>query len=199
MDVSHMRVGGEEYARNNKTFGLATLLDRHIELDGGRFRLRFRAKGGQRREVSLSDRRLARVLGQCEDLPGQRLFQFLDDEGKRCAIASEDINDYLREAAGAAYTAKDFRTWGGTVTALEYLMNAGAQGEKGEVERVIKACLQHTAEHLGNTETITREHYVHPLILDAFRQGRLPSAPRRRRRRLDPAESVLLKILRRRS
>ncbi|MBA3564800.1 MAG: DNA topoisomerase IB [Gammaproteobacteria bacterium] len=196
MDVSHIRVGGEEYARDNRSFGITTLLDRHLELAGQRVNLSFRAKGGQLREISLTDPRLARVLRQCEDLPGQRLFQFVDDAGQRCAIDSTDINDYLREAGGAAFTAKDFRTWGGTVAALEYLMGQPVSAaEEDEVEQVVKACLEHAAEHLGNTLAITREHYVHPQILDAFRRASLPPAPRRRRCRLDPAESVVLKIL----
>lgn len=196
MDITHMRVGGEDYARDNQSFGLTTLLDRHLELDGRRLDLSFRAKGGQPREISLTDRRLARVLRQCEDLPGQRLFQFIDDEGKRCAIDSGDINDYLREAVGSDFTAKDFRTWGGTVAALEYLMQqTGTAVDGGDVEQVVKAGLEQAAEHLGNTLVITREHYVHPQVLDAFRRASLPPAPRRRRRRLHPAESVVLKIL----
>jgi len=197
MDATHMRVGGEAYARENRTFGLTTLLDRHLRLDGRRLELSFRAKGGQKREIALTDRRLARVLRQCEELPGQRLFQFLDDEGRRRTVDSEDINAYLRETTGQEFTAKDFRTWGGTVAALEYLM-AEREREDADVEQSIRNALEHAAGHLGNTVAVTRQHYVHPLVLDAFRKGMLPPRPRRRRQRLSPAESVVLKVLTRR-
>ncbi|CAN5311817.1 DNA topoisomerase IB [soil metagenome] len=197
MDCTHIRVGGDEYARENRSYGVTTLLDRHMELEGRRLHLSFRAKGGQQREVSLSDRRLARVLRQCEDLPGQRLFQYVDEDGKRRPIDSDDINAYLHEAAGADLTAKDFRTWGGTVAALEFLMQQKPLEEGEDPEPIIKTCLEHAAKHLANTVNIVRAHYVHPLVLDAFRHGSLPPAPRRKRRTLAPAETVVLKILKR--
>jgi DNA topoisomerase-1 len=197
MDATHLRVGSEAYARENRTFGLTTLLDRHLHLDGRRLELSFRAKGGQKREIALTDRRLARVLRQCEELPGQRLFQYLDDAGRRHAVDSQDINAYLRETAGEEFTAKDFRTWGGTVTALEYLMEQ-ADREREDVEQGVRNALEYAAAHLGNTVAVTRQHYVHPRVLDAFRNGTLPPRPRRRRLRLSPAECVALKILTRR-
>jgi DNA topoisomerase-1 len=194
IDVTHLRVGGEEYARTNRTYGITTLLDRHLRGNGRSLELTFRAKGGRTCTVSVHDSRLARLLRRCEDLPGQRLLQYVDASGSPCAVASDDVNAYIRETMGGGFTAKDFRTWGGTVAAVEYLLVHAAAAPVRE--QVAKDAVEHAARHLGDTVAVTRKHYVHPAVLDAFRAGALPLPPRGRRGRLGASERVALRILR---
>jgi DNA topoisomerase-1 len=175
LELTLIRVGNDEYARLNKSFGLTTLRDRHATISGTQVRFRFRGKSGQMHEVGLRDRRLARVVRRCQELPGQELFQYLDDEGQVRDVTSDDVNAYLREAAGP-FTAKDFRTWAGTVLAYRALRALQpADGDAGGRKAVVEAVRQ-TADRLGNTPAVARGSYVHPAVLEAYMDGTLGSA-----------------------
>jgi DNA topoisomerase I len=175
LELTLIRVGNDEYARLNKSFGLTTLRDRHATIEGARVRFRFRGKSGQMHEVGLRDRRLARVIRRCQELPGQELFQYVDEEGEVRDVTSDDVNAYLREAAGP-FTAKDFRTWAGTVLAYRALRALQpADGEAGDRRAVVEAVRQ-TADRLGNTPAVARGSYVHPAVLEAYMDGSLGSA-----------------------
>jgi DNA topoisomerase I len=175
LELTLIRVGNDEYARLNKSFGLTTLRDRHATIEGARVRFRFRGKSGQMHEVGLRDRRLARVIRRCQELPGQELFQYLDEEGQVRDVTSDDVNAYLRDAAGP-FTAKDFRTWAGTVLAYRALRALQpATGEAGDRRAVVEAVRQ-TADRLGNTPAVARGSYVHPAVLEAYMDGSLGSA-----------------------
>lgn len=166
-----IRVGNEEYARENKSFGLTTMRDRHVDVRGSKLRFRFRGKSGREHEVDLTDRRTAKIVSQLQDIPGQDLFQYVDGEGEVCELTSQDVNDYLREITGEDFTAKDFRTWAGTVlTAIA--LNAQERFEtKKQAEVNIKAAISAVAKILGNTPAICRKCYVHPAVLEAYLDG----------------------------
>ena len=171
LEMSLIRVGNVEYARENRSYGLTTLRTRHVTVEGTRLRFEFRGKGGKRHTVDVSDRRLAAVVRRCQDLPGHELFQYLDEEGQRQSIDSADVNDYLRDIAGEDFTAKDFRTWGGTVLAA--LALAGPDPENGEARRRLSAAVNTVAGRLGNTPTICRKCYIHPDVIAAHVEGSL--------------------------
>ena len=176
LELTLIRVGNDEYARLNRSFGLTTLRDRHAKVDGGSVRFRFRGKSGLTHEVGLRDRRLAALVRRCQELPGQELFQYIDDDGAVCDIDSDDVNGYIREAAGAEFTAKDFRTWAGTVLAYRALRALQpADGEHGAKRNVVEAIRQ-TADRLGNTPAVARGSYVHPAVLDAYLEGSIRGA-----------------------
>ena len=159
LDLGAVRVGNEGYAKANKSFGATTLRQRHAEVTGKTLHLKYRGKHGLVREVKLSDASLARLVRKMQDLPGQHLFQYVDEDGSRHAISSGDVNDYLRETMGADFTAKNFRTWHASVLAYSHLAEAQ--------ERLpIKALLQVVADHLGNTPAVTRRSYIHPAVID---------------------------------
>ena len=189
-----IRVGNEEYARDNRSFGLTTLRDRHVKVRGDEITFQFVGKSGIRRRTTMSDRRLARLVKRCQDLPGQQLFQYLDGRGRRRSISSSDVNAYLRETCGAAFTAKDFRTWAGTVrAAIELSAHRGPLTKKAEV-----AAIQRVADHLGNTPAVCRSGYIHPTILSAFTDGTLRrtfASNRRSYRGLSRDEAVVLALL----
>ncbi|MES2743169.1 MAG: DNA topoisomerase IB [Pseudomonadota bacterium] len=171
LEATMMRIGNEEYARTNKSFGLTTLRRRHVHIDGGAVRFRFRGKSGVFHAVEVADRRLARIIARTRDLPGQDLFQYLDQDGNARTVGSADVNDYLRAVSGEDYTAKDFRTWSGTVLAALALhefeqFDCAAQAKKNIV-RAIEA----VAQKLGNTPSICRKCYVHPAVIDAYLDG----------------------------
>jgi DNA topoisomerase IB len=178
------RVGNDEYARDNRSFGLTTLRDRHVAfLRGGRSRFRFRGKGGQAREVVLDDARLARLLRRCQQLPGQALFQYVDDEGATQPVDSGQVNDYLREAMGEAFTAKDFRTWGATAMAFRMLAatplpEPGRRGRRSEraLAGMEKQVVCAVASVLGNTATVCRASYIDPAVFEGWREGRVQQA-----------------------
>jgi DNA topoisomerase-1 len=176
LELTLIRVGNDEYARLNRSFGLTTLRDRHATVQGGAVRFRFRGKSGQTHEVGLRDRRLAAIVRRCQDLPGQDLFQYVDDAGEARDVASEDVNAYIRDAAGAPFTAKDFRTWAGTVLAYRALraLQPG-DGERGAKRNVVEAIRQ-TADQLGNTPAVARGSYVHPAVLEAYLAGSIRGA-----------------------
>ncbi|HET7725694.1 MAG TPA: hypothetical protein VFK54_00065 [Candidatus Limnocylindrales bacterium] len=173
LELSLIRVGNEEYARLNRSFGLTTLRDRHARIEGTQVRFRFTGKSGRRHEVTLRDRRLARVVARCQDLPGQDLFQYVDDDGVVRDVRSEDVNAYLREISPDV-TAKDFRTWAGTV--LAYRALRALQPDTGTSRKAVVEAMKATADRLGNTPAVTRSSYVHPAVVEAYLDGGVPDA-----------------------
>src|SRR6266567_3101637 len=172
LERTFIRIGNAEYARENKSFGLTTMQGRHVTVKGARLRFRFRGKSGRQHEVDVTDRRIANIVSKCQDLPGQDLFQYVDDGGEVRNVTSQDVNDYLREITNENFTAKDFRTWAGTVLAAIAL---GAQGEcetKKQAKANVKKAVCAVAELLGNTPAICRKCYVHPAIVKAYLSGR---------------------------
>jgi DNA topoisomerase I len=176
LELTLIRVGNDEYARLNNSFGLTTLRDRHAEINGTRIRFRFRGKAGQQHEVGLRDRRLATVVRRCQELPGQELFQYIDEDGAVRDVASDDVNDYLRAISGGDFTAKDFRTWAGTVLAYRALRALEPAGSATDAKRKIVAAMRETAGRLGNTPAVARNSYVHPAVVDAYMDGRVGTA-----------------------
>jgi DNA topoisomerase I len=179
LEETFMRVGNVEYARANGSFGLTTLRAKHVDVDGSRIVFRFRGKSGKDHEVDVRDRRLARVIGRLEHLPGQELFRYLDDDGELRTIGSDDVNEYLREISSEDLSAKDFRTWAGTVLAARALAELGpARNERIAQKRIVQA-IDVVSARLGNTRAVCRKCYVHPGIFDAYAEGDLPTALRR--------------------
>jgi len=172
LDMTLVRVGNEEYARANGSFGLTTLRNRHVSVSGATLHFEFRGKSGIFHRLTVSDPALARIVRRCADIPGQELFQWIDAEGGRHRIDSNDVNEYLREAAGGPFTAKDFRTWYATIEALATLRKLPV-GNQREVKRQLKKVVTAVAERLGNTPTICRKCYIHPEVLVAYSEGRL--------------------------
>ncbi len=166
LETTFMRVGNEEYAKANKSFGLTTLLNRHVDIDGGTIRFRFRGKSGKTHDIEVHDRRLARLVARCRDLPGQDLFQYVDDDGHPQPVGSSDVNEYLKAISGEDFTAKDFRTWAGTLLAATELTNI--QDDEAVTKASVNAAIAAVANQLGNTPTICRKCYIHPRIIDAF-------------------------------
>src|SRR5262245_14430737 len=173
LETTLIRVGNEEYARANRSFGLTTLRDSHVDVSGSKLEFRFRGKSGREHVVDVQDRRLSRIVKRCQDLPGYQLFQYRDASGRRRSIESADVNDYLREITGAGFTAKDFRTWAGTVLAAWALNARGAAGSARQAARNVARAIESVAERLGNTPTVCRKCYVHPVVIDAYVQGSL--------------------------
>jgi len=163
-------------ARENRSFGLTTLRNRHVEIAGSTVRFEFRGKSGKQHLIEVQDRRLARIVRQCRDLPGHELFQYVDEQGERQSVGSEDVNSYLREVTGEEFSAKDFRTWGGTVLALAALLEAGCVAGEREAGRAVSEAVKKVAAELGNRPAICRKYYVHPAIVDSFLAGRLGRA-----------------------
>jgi DNA topoisomerase-1 len=205
LEATLVRVGNEEYARANHSFGLTTLTDRHVEVDGSRIRFHFRGKSGKAHDITMTDRRLARLVHRCRDLPGQHLFQYVDDNGTPQPIESANVNLYLREISGHDFTAKDFRTWAGTLLAAQQLVSsegAGAEDQPGEPRATgIGSAIAAVAARLGNTVAVCRKSYIHPAVLQAFRDralyDRWVRACRRRtcREHLNADETALLRFL----
>jgi DNA topoisomerase-1 len=164
LDSGQIRVGNEAYAQSNKSYGATTLRTRHAKVAGRTVKMRFKAKSGIERELNITDSTLSRIVRQCQDLPGQNLFQYLDDEGEPHPVTSTDVNDYIRAATGEDFTAKHFRTWTASVIAFEQICGAGEEGVG------LKALLEPVAEALGNTPAISRKSYVHPAIVEAVKE-----------------------------
>ncbi len=203
LETTLIRVGNEEYARTNGSFGLTTLRDRHVNISGASLRFQFRGKSGVSHAIDLNDRRLAKIVRSCRDLPGQELFQYLDGEGQPQTIGSAEVNDYLRELTGEDFTAKDFRTWAGTVLALAALRVRCDFTSQTAAKRNVVRALECVAQRLGNTPTICRKSYVHPLVVQLYLQGALLSAleqesatPASNSFDLRPEEAALLVLLR---
>jgi DNA topoisomerase-1 len=173
LETTLIRVGNEEYAKQNHSFGLTTMRARHVDVDGSEITFTFKGKSGMPHEVEVTDRRLARVISQCEELPGQELFQYLDHDGERHTISSEDVNDYLQEVTGEPFTAKDFRTWAGTLIAAEALAEFKEVDSDAEANKHVVEAIDKVARRLGNTRAICRACYIHPAVIDAYLDGAL--------------------------
>ena len=176
LELTLIRVGNDEYARLNRSFGLTTMRGRHVRVDGSAIRFRFPGKSGKRHDVGLRDRRLAAIVRRCQDLPGQDLFQYLDGEGAVHDVTSDDVNGYLRDITGGDFTAKDFRTWAGTVLAFRALSALRPPEGDADARHEIAAAMRTTAERLGNTPAVARDSYVHPAVIDAYLDGSIGDA-----------------------
>ncbi len=197
LEITLIRVGNEEYARDNGSFGLTTLRTRHVDVDGSTIRFQFKGKSGKKHVVEISDRRLARLVGRFNDLPGQELFQYADDDGELRSVEAADVNEYLRRIAGQDVTAKDFRTWAGTVLAARALCDVTDAPTKKAVVQAVKS----VAERLGNTPAVCRRCYVHPEVIGAYLDGHLAEtlkahADEELRKELPAAEAAVLMLLR---
>jgi DNA topoisomerase-1 len=168
LERTFIRIGNQEYARENKSFGLTTFKNRHVKVKGAQVLFRFRGKSARHHEVDVTDGRVAKVIAKCQDLPGQDLFQYVDHDGRVQNVTSEDVNDYVREIAGNDFTAKDFRTWGGTVLAAIALSQQEEFQTKKQGKSNIKTAISAVAELLGNTPAVCRKCYVHPVIVEAY-------------------------------
>jgi DNA topoisomerase IB len=179
LDATRIRIGNDEYARDNKSFGLTTLRNRHVRfVRGGRAVLNFRGKGGVEHEVLINDKRIAQIVRDCQDLPGRRLFQYVTEQGQRCPIDSGQVNDYLREAMGADFTAKDFRTWGATLHAVILLTCTPLPDPISEraCKKAILGVIRQVAQGLRNTPAVCRKSYINPAVFEAWRSGKFHSA-----------------------
>jgi DNA topoisomerase-1 len=205
LEATLIRVGNEEYARTNGSFGLTTMRGHHVDVDGATLTFEFRGKSKRRHRVDVADRRLARVVARCQELPGQELFQYVDDDGTVRAVDSGDVNAYVREASGEDFTAKDFRTWAGTVRAALALTNLAGFDSKAQGKRNVLRAVEHVARDLGNTPTVCRKCYIHPAVIDTYLDGGLADALTARVERgvatspegLRPAEAAVLVLLQR--
>jgi DNA topoisomerase-1 len=173
LETTCMRVGNDEYVRQNNSYGLTTLRDKHADVKGSRMFFHFRGKSGQQQDIALDDARLAKIVKKCRDLPGYELFQYVDDDGVRHGIGSSDVNEYLREISGADFTAKDFRTWGGTGLAALTLEELGSCESESAAKKNIIAAIKTVAGKLGNRPATCRKYYVHPAVIDAYLEGKL--------------------------
>ena len=206
LDTTYIRVGNEEYARENRSFGLTTMRERHVEVEGATVRFQFRGKSGKQHSVDVSDRRVARVITRLQELPGQDLFQWVDDDGELHGVESDDVNAYIREASGDDFTAKDFRTWAGTVLAAWALQELGEYASATQAKKHVVAAVESVAKQLGNTPTVCRRCYVHPEVINAHLDGRLLRTLGQRAEEtltdqldaLSPREAAVLAFLRRR-
>ncbi len=176
LETTLIRVGNDEYARTNKSFGLTTLRNRHVSLNGSRVDFEFKGKSGVKHSTGVRDRRLARIVRACSELPGQRLFQYVDEAGERRPIGSDDVNAYLHAAMGGEFTAKDFRTWAGTLAAAKALASLDTPTSEREAKQAANLCVKATAGLLGNTPAVCRKAYIHPAVLSAFHDRALPKA-----------------------
>jgi DNA topoisomerase I len=174
MDLAFIRVGNEEYAKQNDSYGLTTMKDQHAKIRGERIQFSFRGKSGKHHTIEVQDGRLARIVKRCQDIPGQDLFQWINGNGKRHDVTSGDVNDYLREISGSDFTAKDFRTWAGTVLAARALKATRAFETQRQAKRNIKKSIEAVAEQLGNTPAVCRRCYVHPFLIDGYMRKKLP-------------------------
>jgi DNA topoisomerase-1 len=205
LETTYIRVGNPEYARANASFGLTTLRDRHARIEGDHLHLHFRGKSGKEHDIDVNNPRLARIVRSCRDIPGQHLFQYIGDDGDHHAIDSGDVNAYLREVSGGEFTAKDFRTWAGTVLAARLLAALPPPASVREQRQGIVRVVDDVAANLGNTRSVCRKCYVHPRILDAHLSGELAAAMERREGgaeadgpfALRPYELAVLDLLRR--
>ena len=177
LDRTLIRVGNDEYARENRSYGLTTLRRRHVQVEGDRLRFSFRGKSGVEHNLSVIDERIAKVIQRCQEIPGYELFQYVDEAGKRQPITSDDVNAHLREITGRDVTAKDFRTWGGTMAAAVALRSMGTASSKREADRNVIAALDIVRERLGNTRAVCRKYYVHPALIEAYHMGRVAPLP----------------------
>lgn len=200
LDRTLIRIGNDEYAKANGSFGLTTLRNDHVELKGATLRFRFKGKSGKKWEVAVSDRRIARIVDSIQDLPGQDLFQYVDDDGEVRDVTSADVNAYIRDIAGPEVSAKDFRTWAGTVMAAERLLEAGDAASQREAKRAVTKAVTEVAQRLGNTVAVCRKSYIHPHVTECYLEGSLGTSLSRirtaaRRGALPPNEHKVHRFL----
>jgi DNA topoisomerase-1 len=206
LEATLMRIGNDEYARTNKSFGLTTLRNRHVRIDGSEVAFHFRGKSGIMHAIKLQDPRMARIIRRMRDLPGQDLFQYVDDDGAQHAIGSEDVNEYLRSLTGEDYTAKDFRTWAGTMLAAMALHEFQKFDSAAQAKKNIVQAIEEVAGKLGNTPTICRKCYVHPAIIESYLDGTMLTALQKKAKQklvddihtLTPEEAAVLALLQQR-
>jgi len=177
LEKTLIRVGNDEYARDNKSYGLTTMRRRHVEVSGHTLQFDFRGKSGMMHSVAITDRRIARIVQHMQELPGQELFQYLDDEGKRQTVDAGDINDYLQRVSGRDITAKDFRTWAGTMFAAAELRTLGPAASEKEAKANIVRAIDLVAKRLGNTRAVCRKYYIHPVVMNSYLRGSIPPLP----------------------
>ena len=194
LETTFIRVGNDEYARQNRSYGLTTMRDAHVRVSGSKVRFLFRGKSGVAHQLELDDRRLARIVRQCRDLPGQELFQYLDDRGRVVDVGSEDVNAYLKDITGTDFTSKDFRTWAGTVLAATLLCEAEPSTSATAGKKAVTRAIDEVARRLGNTRAVCRKSYVHPAVIDAYLDGTITRAMGRP----TAAEAAILRLLRKR-
>jgi DNA topoisomerase-1 len=205
LDKTLIRVGNDEYARDNDSYGLTTMRSKHVEVKGSTLTFEFKGKSGKVHSIDVSDARAARIVKQCRELPGYELFQYVDEEGEKRTVGSEDVNDYVRDAMGQDFTAKDFRTWAGTVLCGVALSSAGAFESEAEAKANVNDAVRAVAAMLGNTPAICRACYVHPMLLDTYLDGKFEQRwhvrPSRARseNKLRPEEAATLAFLKRRA
>jgi DNA topoisomerase-1 len=206
LEATMMRIGNDEYARENKSYGLTTLRNRHVKIDGSEVEFRFRGKSGVYHDVKVQDRRLARIIQRSRDLPGQDLFEYLDENKEPHTVNSADVNDYLREITGEDYTAKDFRTWSGTVLAAIALQEFEKFDSEAQAKKNVVRAIERVAEKLGNTPSVCRKCYIHPAVLDSYMDGTMVEGLLARAEEkladdlqdLQPEEAAVLAMLQRR-
>jgi len=191
LDKTLIRIGSDEYTRAHRSYGLTTLRRHHVEVSGYTLRFEFRGKSGVLHSIAVADQRLARIVQQLQDLPGQHLFKYVDENGKRQTIDSDDVNDYLRQVSRRDITAKDFRTWSGTMIAARALRELGPASSERAARRNVNRALDRVAAHLRNTRAVCRKYYVHPAVIEAYHRGIVvPEPARARRGRLRPSAAL---------
>ena len=200
IDKTYIRIGNSEYEKMNGSYGLTTLKDKHVIINGKTIRFSFNGKKGIRHEITINNKRLAKTVKQCRDIPGKELFQYYDTQGNRKSVDSGMVNNYIRNASGNDFSAKDFRTWAGSLYALERLCAIGKAGDESLVKKNIKNVLDEVSKRLGNTAGICKKYYVHPALLSLYEDGSLPKpmskSTNSRAVNFNHAENLLLKILR---
>lgn len=206
LESTLIRVGNDEYARQNRSYGLTTLLDRHVDIGGSSVTFHFKGKSGKKHEISVRDRRLATIVKRCRELPGQELFQYFDEEGVQRDVTSDDVNAYLHEITGEDFTAKDFRTWAGTILAARALEEIGSFDSAAQAKKNVVSAIESVSKRLGNTPTICRKCYVHPEVINAYLDGTMAETVQQRAEEelseelgsLPPEEAAVLAFLQRR-
>jgi DNA topoisomerase I len=200
LETTFIRVGNKEYTKQNDSYGLTTLRNRHVNIRGSQVQFYFRGKSGVKHTIDIQNASLAKIVRRLRDLPGYELFQYYDENGELHAVGSADVNQYVREATGEDFTAKDFRTWAGTILAAEALEGSAAASTAKQAQKNVKAAIADVADRLGNTVAVCRKCYIHPVILDAYVEGSFPGKSSAATvRGLSSRESIVLALLRSRS
>lgn len=176
LETTFIRVGNEEYARQNHSYGLTTMRNKHVDVDGSTVRFKFKGKSGKLHNIDFNDRRLAKIVKQCQDIPGYELFQYVDDDGSHHSIDSADVNDYLRSITDQPFTAKDFRTWAGSVLACALLREVATFESQSQAKKNVVEAVRQVAEQLGNTPSVCRKSYVHPAVIESYTDGEILKA-----------------------
>ncbi len=202
MEQTMIRIGNDEYAEKNKSYGLTTIRNHHVKVVGAKVRFKFKGKSGKLHDAEIENPQIAKIVRRCQELPGQELFGYLTEDGEHVDVGSQDVNDYLREITGENITAKDFRTWGGTVQAAMALLEAGPHQDAKTLKKNVVSAVQRTSEHLRNTVAVCRKYYIHPCVLEAYEDGSLfkihvscRKAQRSRKHGLYPEEIFALRLL----